>query len=284
MSEIKLEFTKDFSGFPTSVKVSKGAKVLNGLFDKDSGFKLSGDRRSLSDPDLFEALKLIYPFNEQPVLSIPQPLQTIAVQGGSEVLMFDDFEALLKWTQGAATVAISNTVAFGGSQSLHLTALNGATAIAHRSFSLPKSRKIEFSCHWGIDLMANLDTVNFGLYYYTGTVLHAATIVYNPTSLTWEFLNTAGTYTDIPTARNVLYHNLDAVGGAWHTAKLKADFTNFRYISLEANEFELNMSGYPVYQVASAEERHCLVVLMVNAGLAVNCEGWFDNVLVREVT
>ena len=132
--------------------------------------------------------------------------------------------------------------------------------------------------------MANLEVVNFGLYYYTGVILHAATISYNPTALTWQFLNAAGAYVDIASARNFAYHARDSAGGAWHTAKMNVDFTNLRYVSMEANEFDLNMSAFNLYQVASAEEKHCLVVLMVNAGLGVNAEGWFDDVLVREVT
>lgn len=222
MSEkVNLDITRDINGKPNQVTITKRNHKLTAIYRDDRLLDLKGDL------SLVDNLKLVYPFQNQPVLNIPQPLSTVSVQGGKTVL-FDDLEGLLKWTQITGTVTKDGTVAYNGSNSLKINcAALDASAYAYRS--IPQlSGNFTFSLLFSIDNLSNFDFVTFGLRSLGGVRNQTAEIRLQQAYF-WQYFDVAGNYPNItavpgPSARAYNdFHSLDLKVKNWQYQSLKID-------------------------------------------------------------
>lgn len=276
---LKAEIIRDDEGFPVLATVSQGSQSLKMTYDKGFGFTVDGSRRSLSNDDLWRALRLIYPGEEKVSFEIPQPLQVTQIQGG-KTIMFDDMESLLKWDESGATVALDNTIAYSKTQSLKLTAAAGAIATAIRW--IPLKNTVNYSCVWGVDDWTKITTIDF----YLSLQLHVSVVTqhiqFNVANLVWRYQGPTGAYVDFPNgAVPVVYRKLDNVGGQWHSFSLKADMTNNKILGCTVDERFLG-GDLVGYRSTGASAQNSYVALRIDAVAAQDCNAWFDDVLVTE--
>ena len=271
--DVTAVITRNMAGFPSKVEVTRRHHKLLAEYDSENGYTLSGDL------DLIDALKLIYPFNEKPVLTVPQPLQVQNVQGGN-VSLFDDLEGLLKWHNIGVTVALDNTVAFGGSQSLKLTAAAGAIVTARRYFGLEKLGKLSLSFKFLVDTYAKLTDLFFMVTILTGNNNYVATASYDRATRTWRLSDAAQAHPII--IETALPQGVDANGAGWHRFKMVFSLEPPKYISLSIDENTWIGSTIPIAKTIAAAVRSARVDLVVDAEAAQDVNVWFDDVLVTE--
>lgn len=278
MSQIKVY--KDQTGTPTLVEVKYNNRVYQATYDKTAGFKFN--RRNIP-PAVIELFKLVYPNQEKLNFDIPVPLPVVSVAGG-DIVFFDDMEGLLKWNDDVGTTVRDGARAYNGSFSLRTTGAIGVLAVTSRYFPMVPSKKLEFSCVWGCTDFTVLDGVRFTIDFYDGHHLVRAGVQYNPQSLTWQYVNAANGYTDIPgSLNNSQYETLNVVAGVYHKVKFSADFANSRYLSFTANEFTANLETINCYNVITVSDRYSRAYMGVDPVVAQDAICQFDDVLVKEV-
>lgn len=272
-----MQVVRDQDGLPTLVNVHSEGRTYKITFDRDK-FLFN----KTPTPKVLELLKLVYPHQKQAELFIPEPLTTVAVQGG-ETVFFDDSEGLLKWNADAGAVAADNANAFHGSQSIRVTAAGGVPAISSRYFPMPPSKKIEFSCIWGCTDFTVLDNLRFIIDVYDGNHLARASVNYDPQTITWQYLTAGNAYAAVPGSQNSSqYESLNVVAGVYHKIRFSADFANFRYLGFEADDFKTELTN-GFYNIIAVNERYAAIYLYVDPTAANASVANFDDILIKEV-
>lgn len=161
MIKTTAKIAKDSDGFPSQVTVTAGPNTLTAIFDKNRELKITGKLK----PELLEALRLIYPFAEKAVLTIPQPLQVLSPS--TSVILADDFEAtLLKWVGTAA--ARDTTVAYHGEASMSITCGAGVSGVqAVRGIYFPPSRNMALTFRFALADPSKINYVDIELYFWS---------------------------------------------------------------------------------------------------------------------
>lgn len=271
MSLINVEINKDSNGFPTNATLIRNGRRLDVFYNPDGKITFNGRMHE----DFKPILQMIWPFEKE--VEIKEPLLVKSdTQPFGNTLLFDDMETLLKWEEGAVTVALDNTFAYNGNQSLQLTcaAVNNF-ANASRYFPYPLSSKLELSFKFAVDDLTKLFQFQLYLTFSDISRMIQTVLIYDPTA----WLINIG-------AANVEIFNLDVaeeveVGGPWHYVKALIDLERLSWISLQVDNKKAELHTPLI--VGAGAANNAIIELYVNnvAGNDVNM--WFDDVLIKEV-
>ncbi len=167
-----------------------------------------------------------------------------------QVVFFDDYESILQWTKidgaGDSIFELDPTLSKHGNQSLYMetrtTDMAEDDAISSmRSLHLLPSKVMSAFTSIYFKSFLYTKTFSFSLQFYDGTTIHYATLLFSPNTPKWEFLNSGGTYTEIPSLA------LKFRNETWHLLNLKVNFSTGYYLSFQADHQIIDLSGNGLY-------------------------------------
>lgn len=273
-----MKVLRDSNGVPVQVIIDRFGRKVTVIYNENEGFVFTGQRDTL--PDVPELLKLVFPYDKPDVFNIPSPLPVVSVTGG-ETILFDDFESLLKWRQLAATVAIDNTNAFNGGQSLKISSAAGVLAGGSRYFPISPTKKINLYVIFAIDDLTKLEYLTFNLIHIDDNdTEHTAAIRLNASGQV-QYRNSGGTYTNLFVSSLTA---LNGVGGPYNKLSFGVDFINKKYTEITLNEKTQLIDTVNILSGNSGGNPSSTIIYLTVDALAgqnVNC--WFDDVLIKEI-
>ncbi|GAI59865.1 unnamed protein product, partial [marine sediment metagenome] len=151
-------------------------------------------------------------------------IRTINILGeipiAGQVVMYDDFEHLLNWTQmageGDSIFELDPTLAKQGNQSLFMQTRTTAAAkddliAAERHLYILPSKVMSLLMAFRMASITTIKYINFTINFFDGTLSHTPIIRFLPNTPVWQYLEDDGsTYTEIPDMATTLRL------GAWH--------------------------------------------------------------------
>ena len=200
-----------------------------------------------------------------------------------KVIFWDDFESpTQKYVSGGSvgsTATISTEYSAKGTNSLKLVTDDdtGDIATATYYFGLPASKKLGVELNFTLS-EANLSSVQFTLYRFTGTVLKASWIRYVFADTNWVYFNDAGGFTAIPGGTQVLLNKDEC----FHRLKIVTDFDKETYTRFKCNDLTIDMSSIGIRSTANATAPHArfIITASTSADAAATC--YIDNVAITE--
>jgi hypothetical protein len=202
------------------------------------------------------------------------------------VILYDDFESLLKFTMnggtGDSTFALDAAVAYNGDHSLHMK--TRATAAAENdwiecqrlSFQRP-GRRYSFEVTWNYSTVLANKEILFQLFIADGAMAHACTLKYLPNSSKWQYLNSAGAYSDVPGGSQLLY------AGGWHRLMFSLNEDSGKMIKVVSDGLEIDLSDLSYYQNAAVTGVYASAMVRAIAHTSPPAEVWIDEVLLMEI-
>lgn len=273
MSLINVSIEKNQDGFPTHATLNRNGRTLNVTYNPDGLISFQGRMHE----DFKPILQMIWPFEKD--LRIQEPLLT-KTAAESEIILKDDMEGLLKWTETGATVAADNTNAYNGSQCLQLTGAAGAAANATRYFPLNSLGKLKIEAYFNFDVRANIESLTFQIDTYTGGN-HATFGIRLNGGVVWQYLPLVGGYVNFYTSQG--YELLLGVGGSWNKVSFTIDLANFRYLDFQCNNSKMDLSA-ECYHEFALDPQLSTIDIFADANPATNLNVRIDDLLIKEVT
>lgn len=274
---IKVTLNRDEQGTPIKAVVEEGQKKVTATFDKYN-LLIEGSRRSLST-ELLNILKLIYPYSEPPVFSIPQPLQTVDLEGG-QVMLYDDFEELLKWS-GTATPSLDNTKCYGGSKSLKITVGAGADEYADRFYALSNVTG-KYRIEWLFAVEDWTEITRMKLQWRRHPKPNGYTEAQLSVYQDKIEIETPDGTVELPSVTENFPNN-GAVNAAWDRLSLSVDYSKKLYDTLKIGGQIIDLSNYGlVVDTATVGPRMGWVRIWGNNAAAGDAVFWIDDFRILE--
>lgn len=198
------------------------------------------------------------------------------------VIWYDDFEGgTLTWETATnvagSAVNLASTWPMRGSQNVDLVCGAGANAYALMYKYISPSVLGKVGLEFSFTTNVQTDTWEFQFNYYDGTYRNQAYFKYLPANDKWQYLNSAGSWTDMLTSIV-----LEESYKTYHTVKVVMDIENNYWSRFICNQNEVDMSDQGLRRVASAIQ-NCLNVLIGHYSdhtSAITC--YVDNVIVTQ--
>lgn len=201
------------------------------------------------------------------------------------ILLFDDFETLLKWDiagPGTPVASLCATNAFNGAKSLSIKTTTPGAAIddvaeTTRTFPMTPVLLLEFNCFFNILAANKFKTIRIYTLFYNGTNRHECVIEYNVTSTKWQYTDSTGALTDIPGATVEVHEN------SWHRFAASFDLKNNKYRSFTIDHLKYDLSGIPLRVTADARGIVCYVGIAITSATATVPELLIDDFACTEL-
>lgn len=202
------------------------------------------------------------------------------------VILWDNFESLLKWSKvgtGADyVVALVTTKAYNGGACLHVkTRTTGAAADdvvnAYRYTFRRPGLRYRVECVYEFLAEAALKFLDFEFLSEDGAYLHHLQVAYDPQNHKWQYRSGVATWTDIPGSSQNLAE------GAWHRVMFEVDESSGYITKLVSDGLEVSRLELAYYKVANVAPVYAQVLLGLTSVAATPPEAWFDDVLVMEI-
>lgn len=148
--------------------------------------------------------------------------------------------------------------------------------------AFPKGR-FGFECDWmSFAQVANIEEIKFDLQYFDGTNDIRSQVKWlGEANKKWQYLNSAGTYTDITGGAQDL--EVEAtLYPLWHHLKLIADLQNEEYVKLLSDWVEYDLSNIAVHSSANALSPLLNIDLTVKTGANNATTIYVDNIIITD--
>lgn len=204
----------------------------------------------------------------------------------NQIIYHDDFENLLNWTKGSPggddIFELDPTYSQQGSQSLHLktrtTGSQDTDYIYARLYNyLRPTKLINAITNFYIPSLPYIGYTSIEISFVDGTLIHKAGIKYIASPPKLQYLNSSGTYTDIPDF--AVY--LDA--RAPHQLTISINFNLHKYRFLELDHLHYDLSPYSVYNDKSTQAIYLETVLRLVNKTATPVEMYLDSFTIHEL-
>jgi hypothetical protein len=202
------------------------------------------------------------------------------------ILMQDDFETSpLKWdTAGTGTwfVDRQTRAAYNGSYGLELDVTAVAPPItnhatAYRYIPIDVTERLLTELFWRVNDLTDLFTLHLQMYYYDGVNRVEASIIYNPGTQIWTYINDIGGTVQLQGSNQNLHDN------AWNELTISADFSTNEYIVFKSNNVEINMGGIAMQSILSGLGAHVRIWLGAYSRTGNQLIVSIDDTVVREL-
>ncbi len=203
-----------------------------------------------------------------------------------EILLYDDMEDLLKWTQdnnlGDDVFALDTTIAYNLSKSLHMKTRTTSAAVgdkigAQRRLYITPSKKVINNCLFYSPDLTLIQFINFRLQFYDGSDVNQANIHFFPNTPKWKYFDSAGALTDVPGATAHLY------SGGWHRVAISVDFANKEYLLLTIDHNTYSLANKSIFTSTDATKPHILLFVEIETAGAAAAEIYLDEYLIHEI-
>lgn len=207
-------------------------------------------------------------------------------QRGLGLLYYDDFEGLLGFSAAGDgsdyVVEHDNTVAFMGSQSLHLkTRTTGAAdddeVSATREMCISPHGIFLWRCYFMCPDVSDCKGLRFELNVYDGTANRQGYIYLYPSSGEVCYLNSAGGVTELTDMAHALVDN------AWNLFQFKLNFKKYRYNSVSLNNLHHDFDDIKLRNAGASTSLYAGATVKLIATSAAPAEAYIDNLIIREV-
>ena len=216
-------------------------------------------------------------------------IRTVRVSGliesAGNILLFDDCDVFRNWfTDGTGTdfvVALDTTIIFNGDASMKLQTKATSPAAgdfveAFRRIYLPASKLVSMELFWRYSIEADTRFIDFLLKYFDSSNRHEADIRYNVQSAKWQYLNSAGTFSDIPGGAQSFTQK------AWNRLKFTIDFRNNQYLKFTSNDLEVDLTDTPIYNPSDTTKPQLTTHIRLEAETANRPVMHFDDLMLIE--
>jgi hypothetical protein len=201
------------------------------------------------------------------------------------VILYDDMEGLLKWGFSGTDTEIADlsaTVAYNGSKSIHMAtdatpAGAGEYVEGHRLTYQRPGKRYAAELIWRCTDMAKVLHFRLQISIYDGTTEHIISLDYLGPEAKWQYNGAAGAPVDVPGGAQAL------VNLGWHRLEMQYDEALGQHIKMVSDGLEIDMSGIAYYTAASATGSQQQIKIEIMAVTMEQAEGWFDDVLIREI-
>jgi hypothetical protein len=195
------------------------------------------------------------------------------------VVFWDTFtDGLAPWftqaSAGGGAVVLSSVRSMEGAYSVKLTAAGTFSQLARILKGMPRNvggnLGLQASFCWEDDI----DYIMLGVYWTTGTTSYGAEVRWEATGTSFEYLNSAGGWTDIDSSKP-LYIDLSY----WHTLKLVVDTDTGQYIRAFCDNEEYDLSGTACYSQASGSAPATWIDIWADGFDGSSVDVWVDSVV-----
>jgi hypothetical protein len=204
--------------------------------------------------------------------------------GAERILLWDDFEGLLKWTSvpgwGSPRIAKSATGAFDGSWGLQLlvrrTVFDGYMYIgAGRSFPMVRDGILRTEAVMMLPEVGGQDGFGIGVDWYDGEKRYLARIAYEKLGNYFMWTNAGCSWVDTGLPL------LPRAAGSWHRLWIEIDLVRKEYVNVGIDGDTVQLSGNKICAFADAGPVVAYVISFVVVFGGGARSGCFDDVLVR---
>jgi len=106
--------------------------------------------------------------------------------------------------------------------------------------NITPQKQLQLDLDFYLESLENARSFEFWLTYLDGTYIHYAKIRFDSQNSKWQYLNSAGTWTDIAGSTQLL------IISGWHHATMVVDFFNDKYVSLSSENASYDLSSFAV--------------------------------------
>lgn len=198
-----------------------------------------------------------------------------------KIILFDDFSNNYSWTShGDAGYVIKRipSIFLSPPCSLHMATNNVATETVYisKNIHVRPSNEIKMTVPFLMDDVSLCAEIEFRFQYYDGTNLHIASFKWIASGTKWQYMTSAGTYSDVPGGTQALLDN------AWNRLEFSLNRNLGTFISFLNNNLLIDMSSYSYRQEANAGAAHLYtsILTITNANTVLNT--YIDAVLISE--
>ncbi len=203
-----------------------------------------------------------------------------------QLVFYDDFEKNLHWiksgTGGDDIFELDPTLSKHGNQSLYMATRTADAAlddfiVASRRFYLLPSKVMSIFSNFRFPdhSLMKIFTTNF--LWHDGITTHTAYLRFTPNTPKWEYLNSTGGLTEIPSLALKLSNN------AWHLFHLKVNFSTGHYLSLQVDHQVIDLSDIPLSISGTSDDTSMLLQHEIGTIGASPTDINIDDVLVHEL-
>lgn len=206
--------------------------------------------------------------------------------GAERILLYDDFEGLLKWKSFGEPAGYSVTKnpfqAYNGNVSMQLqTRVRGALPgdYVHAYRFIPSFGKTvhKLEVIWNPAGASRCRRVGFEFLFLMGGVTYEFGVVYEVETLKWRYFTGWGFWVDVPGGGQSLLE------GSWHRLSVLFDARALKYGNLYSDGDLIPASGLDACSIAWPASDYCYVRFFVDAGVSAPGIALFDDVLIRRV-
>ncbi len=189
----------------------------------------------------------------------------------NRIVLSDDFEDLLKWTQfegtGDSVFELDPSLAKHGNQSLFMQTRTTSHAEddiigAQRIVHLLPTKVLTLLSNFYMPSTTNTKNIEFIFQWSDATLLHTASIIHNTTTHYWQYYNAGETYV------NILDSNIALLEAGWHLLKIDVNLGIDRYISLQIDHMIFNLSGFSSFSAGNGSRSQLTVNILAHASVA----------------
>jgi len=215
---------------------------------------------------------------------IETSLRPNSINTSGRVIFFDDFErAALNWTStgsagGSAVTTTTNALIGAYSAYIVSNATIGDYWIIRKYVPFPKAGKYGLETQYSASSTTN-DKVRFDINLSGSTKILDFGVEYNPTTDAWQYYDSAGNWTDIPSCTQALFFATSVVC----SVKLIVDYNTGKYVQLVSNGevFDISsLSGKTTSSAGNQLARIDIRATSIKASAAAVM--YIDNVVVTE--
>lgn len=202
------------------------------------------------------------------------------------ILYQDNFEDVLKWEKvggvGDSFLELDPSLAFSGNQSLHLKTRTTSPAendnIAADLYTyISPSKKLSHIFYFSSPAFAAMKQLLTVFSYFDGTNIHDYGIQLNPQTPIWQYRNSGGSLTDIPSSGVLPYNN------TWHRFLINVNLNTKKYISLSFDNHFFDLSALSYHTDTDETLTHHKTKIKIWAQGAVPADLSLDDFLIHEL-
>ncbi|MBA7633908.1 hypothetical protein ES703_41479 [subsurface metagenome] len=202
------------------------------------------------------------------------------------VILFDDFESLLKWGiysgEGDSIFELDPTLAYYGNQSLYMKSRTTDAAEddiigANRRLYMSPALKLNQAVHF---LSPDFTKINKIVFYFTladGAVIHYPTVVFDPNTPLLQYHDFENNPQTVPGT------NYKPAINTWHRLQLLANLVSNRFIGITLDSHFYDLSPYSLYTYANPASTRLDIYLMIYTAGAAPAELYIDDFLIHEL-
>lgn len=202
------------------------------------------------------------------------------------IVLYDDFEHLLKWTkylgEGDSVFELDPSFSFSKNQSLHIKTRTTDAAendiIGARLLSyIPPSKRLNLSTHFSCPDYTLIKLLQFWFILFDGTNKHHSLLQLKTATPIWQYRDSIGTAIDVPDSGLLPFDN------AWHRIQLLADLNTHKYIHMILDNNLFDLSALTYQHETDPKLTHLEVEIQIRNTGAAPCELHIDDFLLHEL-